>query len=110
MTGFATSAALALILLSAVISASETAIFTIGESRLRTLREEGFRGAGALAGLRSRPDLFHVLFLIFNTLTTSWRAAFWFISPRSNGAPEERASCSRSPRPRSSSRESCFRG
>ena len=76
MTGLATFAALALLLASAFLSASETAIFAIGEPRLRTLREEGFRGARALAGLRAQPDAFRLLVLLLNTLTGAGAAGF----------------------------------
>jgi len=44
----------ALLLLSAFFSASSTAIFSVGGSRIRTLREEGFKGAQELSELRSR--------------------------------------------------------
>ena len=45
---------MALLLLSAFISAAESAAFTVGDSRLRTLQEEGFRGAEALLRVRER--------------------------------------------------------
>ena len=44
----------ALLLLSAILSAAEGAVFSIGESRLRTLAAEGFQGAEALSALRAR--------------------------------------------------------
>jgi len=44
----------ALILLSAFLSASSTAIFSVGGPRIRTLLEEGFKGAQELSDLRTR--------------------------------------------------------
>jgi CBS domain containing-hemolysin-like protein len=44
---------LLLVVLSALLSAAETAVFSVSRSRLGTLREEGFEGAEALARLRS---------------------------------------------------------
>ena len=56
------------ILVSALCSASETATFAIGTSRLRTMEEEGFRGATALADLRTRADRTRATLLFLNTL------------------------------------------
>ena len=51
------SAAFALLLLiAAALTASLTAVLGIGPGRVRTLAEEGFAGAGALARLRSEDD------------------------------------------------------
>ena len=47
--------AAALLLLSALIVAAETAAFQVSASRLRTLQEEGFKGAEALVLQRSEP-------------------------------------------------------
>jgi putative hemolysin len=54
MIGLAAAALAGLLLVSAVLTAGEVAAFQIGASRLRTLGEEGFRGAGALAEVRSK--------------------------------------------------------
>ena len=43
----------ALLLLSALITAAGAAVFQVGPSRLRTLQEEGFRGAAELVALRA---------------------------------------------------------
>jgi len=51
---FLVSAA-ALLLVSAVLVAAEAAAFHVSASRLRTLQEEGFRGADELVLLRSEP-------------------------------------------------------
>ena len=56
------------ILISSLCSASETATFAIGTSRLRTMEEEGFRGAQALAELRSRAEQTRASLLFLNTL------------------------------------------
>ena len=56
------------ILVSALCSASETATFAIGTSRLRTMQEEGFRGATALADLRTRANRTRATLLFLNTL------------------------------------------
>ena len=56
------------ILVSALCSASETATFAIGTSRLRTMEEEGFRGATALADLRTRSNRTRATLLFLNTL------------------------------------------
>ncbi len=56
------------ILLSAVFTVSELAIFTPAESRIRALVEEGVRGSGALAQLRARPERILVLLRLCDTL------------------------------------------
>ena len=56
------------ILVSALCSASETATFAIGTSRLRTMEEEGFRGANALSELRTRAEQIRAVLLFLNTL------------------------------------------
>ena len=61
------TAALA-ILASALGSASETATFAIGTSRLRTMEEEGFRGAKALGELRIRAEQTRATLLFLDTL------------------------------------------
>ena len=60
--------ALGSILLSALCTASETATFAVGTSRLRTLEEEGFRGAVALSDMRSRARQTHSALLFFGTI------------------------------------------
>src|SRR5210317_1153745 len=49
-----------LLLASALLSAAETAAFSPGESTLRTLQEEGFKGADALVRLREDPSAAHL--------------------------------------------------
>ncbi len=62
------AAAVVSILLSALLSAAEAAAFAVGASRLRTLEEEGFRGAEALADLRGRPEAVRTSLLILTTV------------------------------------------
>ena len=42
------------LLLSATLTAAQTAAFQISESRMRTLKSEGFKGAEALTQVRRR--------------------------------------------------------
>ena len=56
------------ILISSLCSASETATFAIGTSRLRTMEEEGFRGAEALTELRNRAAQTRASLLLVSTL------------------------------------------
>ncbi|MBI4540615.1 MAG: HlyC/CorC family transporter [Gemmatimonadetes bacterium] len=56
MTLLAFVPVIALLVLSAALSAAEAAIFAVGAPRLRTLVEEGFRGARALSALRADPQ------------------------------------------------------
>ncbi len=76
MTWLLLGAAVVSILLSAVLTAAEAAVFAVGGSRLRTLEEEGFRGSEALAGLKSRPDAVRASLLVLttglNTLTVGF--------------------------------------
>ena len=58
-------------LVSALCSASETATFAIGSSRLRTMEEEGFRGATALAEVTSRASQTRAALLFLNTLSNT---------------------------------------
>ncbi|HSG46768.1 MAG TPA: CNNM domain-containing protein, partial [Longimicrobiales bacterium] len=59
-----------LVLLSALITAGETAVFSVTSTRLRTLLDEGFEGGRALAQLRSQPSslrgAIHVLVTALN--------------------------------------------
>ena len=62
------AAAVVPILLSAALVAAEAAAFAVGSSRLRTLEEEGFQGAEALADLRARPEAVRASLLILTTM------------------------------------------
>jgi CBS domain containing-hemolysin-like protein len=56
VTGVGLATITVMLLLSAGLTAARTAIFRIGESRLRTLLDEGFRGADALSLVRGDAD------------------------------------------------------
>lgn len=60
-----------LLLASAALSAAEAAIFGVGARRLRTLVDEGFRGADALAALRAHPQPLAQVLLLFNTVVNA---------------------------------------
>jgi len=74
-----------LILLSAFFSASSTAVFSVGGPRIRTLREEGFKGAEELSELRTRTGpiqgillfLASFLALLAVGVLTGWFALRW---------------------------------
>jgi CBS domain containing-hemolysin-like protein len=59
-----------LILLSAFFSASSTALFSVGGARIRTLREEGFKGAEALSEVRARAGAIQGLLLFLGTFSS----------------------------------------
>ncbi len=65
----ALTVAVALTLLSALFSASSTAIFSVGGARIRTLLEEGFDGAEELSELRTRTGSIQGLLLLFASLS-----------------------------------------
>jgi CBS domain containing-hemolysin-like protein len=79
------SVAVLLTLISAFLSASSTAVFSVGGSRLRTLVEEGFRGAQELSELRSRTGFLQGILLLLGTLcnlaivgvVTGWSSLRW---------------------------------
>jgi putative hemolysin len=79
------SLASALILLSAFFSASSTAVFSVGGSRIRTLREEGFKGSEELSELRTRTGSIQGILLLLNSfssllavgLLTGWCTMRW---------------------------------
>lgn len=64
-----------LIALSAFFSGSELALFSLGEARVRTLAEEGRRGAGALLELKSNPERLLATILIGNNIVNIGGAA-----------------------------------
>jgi len=53
MTGLVLGGVALFLLTSAAVTAMGAAVFQVGPSRVRTLQEEGFRGADALAALRN---------------------------------------------------------
>lgn len=77
--------AILLTIVSAFFSASSTAVFSVGGSRLRTLVEEGFNGAKELSDLRSRTGFLQGILLLLGTLcnlsvvglVTGWASLRW---------------------------------
>ncbi|MCG6956238.1 MAG: CNNM domain-containing protein [Gemmatimonadetes bacterium] len=55
MTGIVLGVAIVLLVMSAVLTTAATAVFQLNGSRVRTLQDEGFQGAGSLARLREKP-------------------------------------------------------
>jgi putative hemolysin len=75
MSGILIAAAGLLLLVSALLSAAESATFSVSSSRLRTMREEGFSGADTLHRVRTtmpevRPTVF-VANTVLNVLVAS---------------------------------------
>jgi putative hemolysin len=57
-----------LLIISALLSAAETAVFAVGSSRLRTLRDEGFRGATQLQEARDREGSVRASSVLLSTI------------------------------------------
>lgn len=55
------------VILSAFFTTAELAIFSVSESRVRALADEGVRGSGAFARLRARPERILVLLRLCDT-------------------------------------------
>ncbi len=68
MIGLLAATGLLLLIASALLSAFETACFKVGGSRIRTLVDEGFRGAENLSRLRLDPTRVQTSYVLFNTL------------------------------------------
>ena len=68
MIGLLAATGLLLLIASALLSAFETACFKVGGSRIRTLVDEGFRGAEKLSQLRLEPTQVQTSYVLFNTL------------------------------------------
>ncbi len=68
MTALGLTAAALLLLGSALLSASEAAVFSLTASSLRTLEDEGFRYAPRLAALRRDPGPLRATLLLLTTL------------------------------------------
>jgi len=56
MTGSVVVVVVLLLLASAALAAAGAAVFQVGASHVRTLQDEGFRGAAELVRLRSQPE------------------------------------------------------
>jgi putative hemolysin len=68
MTVFIVVALVLCVLASAFLTAAELAVFSVAESRVRTVADEGIAGGGALQQLRSRPERLLVLLRIGDTV------------------------------------------
>ena len=70
MSAFWVGAILLLVLLSALVTAGESAVYSVTSTRLRTLLDEGFDGALALVRIREQPPSLrgavHVLVTLLN--------------------------------------------
>ena len=68
MTGILVMLGLLLLLGSALLTAAQTACFTVGDSRIRMLVDEGFQEADKLSRLRDEPVRFLDSYLLFDTV------------------------------------------
>ena len=79
-----------LVLASGFLSAAETAVFTVSRSRLRTLVDEGFKGADELARIRARSTSIqtavHLLITILNLVAVGLAATAGALTAGSAGA------------------------
>lgn len=79
-----------LALASALLSAAETAVFSVSRSRLRTLVDEGFAGATELAAIRGRPTsvqtAVHLLITILNLVAVGLAVAMGALLADATGA------------------------
>jgi putative hemolysin len=71
MTALLVGSAVAFLLGSALLSAAEAAVYAVGPSRLRTLRDEGFRGAERLQDARDRAATVRASALFASTILNS---------------------------------------
>lgn len=79
-----------LVVMSALLSAAETAVFSVSRSRLRTLVDEGFAGAESLARIRTRSTSIqtavHLLITILNLVAVGLAAAMGALMAGATGA------------------------
>lgn len=79
-----------LVIASGLLSAAETAVFSVSRSRLRTLVEEGFPGATELAAIRSRATSIqtavHLLITILNLVAVGLAVAVGALLAEATGA------------------------
>ncbi len=88
MTGLWWGATALAVLVSALLSAADTAVFSVGTARIRTLVEEGFDGAEVLARARARAatlrTALHLVIMISNLaavgLAVALGAEIWGIA------------------------------
>lgn len=82
--------AILLVMASALLSAAETAVFTVSRSRLRTLVDEGFAGADHLAAIRARSTSIqtavHLLITILNLVAVGMAVTMGALLGEATGA------------------------
>lgn len=82
--------AVLLVVMSGLLSAAETAVFSVSRSRLRTLVEEGFTGAEALARIRGRSTSIqtavHLLITILNLVAVGLAVTMGALTAGATGA------------------------
>lgn len=69
MTWILAGIALSLMLFSALLSAAEAAMLALAESQLRTLSDEGFKGAAELESVRADPGALFTALILLSTST-----------------------------------------
>ncbi|MBI4543996.1 MAG: HlyC/CorC family transporter [Gemmatimonadetes bacterium] len=69
------AALLLALILSACVTSAELAIFSLSDARIRTLREERFRGSSALGSLRAAPERLVMLLRLLSALAKVSAAA-----------------------------------
>ncbi|MDE0073311.1 MAG: hemolysin family protein [Gammaproteobacteria bacterium] len=77
MTTILLGLGLLLVVGSALLTAAQTACVTVGESRIRTLVDEGFQEADKLSRLREEPGRFLDSYVLFDTVFNAGAAALW---------------------------------
>ncbi|NIP59942.1 MAG: DUF21 domain-containing protein [Gemmatimonadetes bacterium] len=70
------AASLAFLLISVLLSAGEAAIFALSESRIRTLEQEGFTGAGSVSAVRDQAEPVRAAVFLLNGLANLAAVAF----------------------------------
>jgi len=70
---------------SALLTAAQTACVTVGDSRLRTLVDEGFQEADKLSRLREEPVRFLDSYVLFDTVFNAGAAGLWVGASASAG-------------------------
>jgi CBS domain containing-hemolysin-like protein len=64
-----------LIALSSFFSGAEIAMFSVNQARVRSLRDEGRRGAAMLATMKGNPEKLLTTILVGNNVVNIWAAA-----------------------------------
>ena len=77
MTGILVGLGLLLLVGSALLTAAQTACFQVGDSRIRTLVDEGFQEADKLSRLRAEPSRSLDSYVLFDTLLNAGAVGLW---------------------------------